>query len=410
MTTTCDPKKADEYPDGFETERATFPWQMFHDLLSVEEGNFVFSPASIQQGFGLIYAGADGDTAKLLEDVLYDGARNRKQIFEFEKKRTANLKLEEGPKQRYKASVMRTANRLFLAKGVRIRTSFLQEACDVFQADAVAVDFRNNLDQEVDNINKWMADKTMGAIKKIVSAKDLKRPASAMLSILVNAIYFTSNWLNEFKLSDENFYLPSKPEHSSKPTSAASTKQKIRVRMFGNRGLILRYTKSKSLPAEIAVLPYAASRVNMVIILPKKNVDVDEVCRELTMETWSALRSETSKVFASVKVPKFSITTHPNLNAVGGAWGSMMAGLKEPDFSRMVDSENNDVLPITDVFHVAWIEVDERGTTAGAATAVAVRLTSAASEPKVNFICNRPFIFVIERNWQPIFIGKLLKP
>jgi serpin B len=243
-----------------------------------------------------------------------------------------------------------------------------------------------------DIINGWVSDKTNKLIPSIV---DQIQDNSVMF--LINAIYFKGAWRRQFD-----------PKKTYTGDFFMENNQAVPVKMMSySNGLVkLSYFGNQKLHA--VKLPYADSIYSMTLILPKEGYAVKDILPELTLTNWNNWNKAFSSEEIFFALPKFSMRYENNLNASLSALGMPTAFIpKQADFSGIAQNQE---LSISTVKHKAFIEVDEAGTKAAAATSVEIVVTSIPNNPQV--ILNRPFIFVIsERSTnQALFIGKMMNP
>ena len=157
-------------------------------------------------------------------------------------------------------------------------------------------------------------------------------------------------------------------------------------------------------------LPYVDNELSMIVLLPKKLDGLDDLEQSLTQENLSEWQSKLRKREVIVSLPKFKLTSQFSLASVLKAMGMKDAFSRSANFSGM---NGNRDLSISAVIHKAYVDVNEEGTEAAAATAVTIRLTSMGpdSRPPV-FRADHPFLFLIRDNQSGsiLFIGRVMNP
>ncbi|XP_026549370.1 LOW QUALITY PROTEIN: serpin B3-like, partial [Notechis scutatus] len=267
---------------------------------------------------------------------------------------------------------------------------------DLYHAELERVDFVNAVEEVRKKINSWVESQTNGKIKDLLPVGLLGKSTAL---VLVNAIYFKGKWRTQFDSKDthEADFWTSK-EHSKK------------VQMMAQEGKF-NYAKITSPPMEVLELPYDnKGDLSMFIFLPDKNGSTKEIVRQLTYEKFQDWTSSTNMKNTEIKIflPKFKMEGEYSLVPTLGKMG--MKDVFNPgkaDLSGMSGDRN---LVVSQVRHKAYIEVNEEGTEAAAATGVVVVPTSAASMPQ--FKANRPFLLVLidTRTMTILFAGKFSSP
>jgi serpin B len=255
------------------------------------------------------------------------------------------------------------------------------------------LDYRQAVEKARKIINQWVEEKTKDKIKNLIKPGILN-PLTRL--VLVNAIYFKGNWASQFdekRTKDETFYLL-----SGKRVQAPMMAQKEEFR----------YAKKESL--QVLELPYVGEDLSMIVLLPGKTDGLPELERHLTrgtlMQWLTGLRKQKVQVF----LPKFKMTSQFRLDQTLTAMGMRDAfDPNKANFAGM-DGRRN-WLYIGAVIHKAFVDVNEEGTEAAAATAVAMRIKM-ARPPSPIFRADHPFIFLIRDNktGSILFIGRVLDP
>jgi serpin B len=238
----------------------------------------------------------------------------------------------------------------------------------------------------VDAINAWVEEKTEGYIDSIV---DMLSPSDVML--LVNAIYFDAEWTLQFD-----------PDHTRTQDFHLEDGGTVPVEMMSLDEADVRLVGSPDYLA--AELPYGGEAFSMVVVLPPYGVPVRELLAHMDGADWGTLLAGLGEVEgARIELPKFTLTHEAWLNDALMDMGMEIAFTPDADFTRL--SPFGDQLCISYVRQKTFIEVDERGTRAAAATAVGVGVTSAPA----GFVADRPFAFLIrERLSETILFAGLV--
>ena len=239
------------------------------------------------------------------------------------------------------------------------------------------------------DVNGWVNQNTDGMIKKIINEIS---PGTMMM--LINAVAFDAEWAKPYEkddVEDVNF------------TDENGNVTKVR----GMYDSLYSYLEDED---TVGFIKDYAEGYRFVVMLPKdENSDINEYIASLTGAKYMNLVNNEQTVKVNTMLPKFSYESSFNLNRTLNDMGIKDAfDMENADFSNIF--EKNEVIEnlyISDVLHKTYIEVAERGTRAGAATAVIVKDNGVALEETKKVICDRPFVYAIvdEVNMLPIFIG-----
>ena len=359
-----------------------FAFKLYKEL-SKQKGNLFFSPYSISTALAMTYAGARGETEKqmaealcfnLVQDELHPRfAVMQRQINEISGEK--NIKIN-------------VANSLWADK----RHKFLQGYLDLnngnYSAQVKNVDFTSNQDKTRLEINSWVEKQTGGRIKELV-AKGCIDSNTALL--LVDAIYFKGFWASRFKqenTKDEEFLL--------------SAEKSAIVPMMSQTG---EFSCIEDGMVVIVELPYEGEQLSMFIVMPEDLKQFLVVENNFLSGKYETANLRKRKIFLSL--PKFKVEYTYKLKAplMGIGMKDAFDGDKA-DFSGM---DGKKELSLSNVLHEAYVDVNEEGTEAAAATAVVVFKDGIS--PRYIRI-DHPFIFYIRDNSTKtiLFIGKILKP
>ena len=361
-----------------------------HHALADQPGNLFVSPASIAVAFAMTHAGARGETEQQIARVFHfgdDAAKTREGF-------AAALAGWAVPQENLELTV---ANRLFGEKTATFEPAFIDLTRTVFGAPLELTDFKGAPDPARDHINSWVAAHTHDRITNLVPVGGIN--ATTRL-VLVNAVYFKAGW--------------------REPFSEAQTKNGAFHVASGKKTVEL-MTRTDEYPANVVAsaklklveLPYQ-STFSLVVVLPDAKDGLAAVEKAMTAEAlrgWiSGLRSQR----VAVKLPSFKIEPTEGLRLAG-----ILAGLGMPaafdaqaaDFTGMAPKSEQIVL--SEAVHKAFVAVDEKGTEAAAATAVAARAGGMppSGEP-LDFTVDHPFLFLIRdtNTGAILFMGRFTDP
>ncbi len=355
--------------------------------LRQKEGNLFFSPYSISTALAMTYGGARGETAEQMATTLHFALPPQRLHPAFGALiRHFNA---GGAKRKYQLD---TANALWAQKGYTFLPEFVRLTKDVYEAGLKEVDFRQT-EQARKTINAWVEKQTRDKIKDLFAPGVLT--ADTRL-VLTNAIYFKGDWATPFlkgATRKEDFRL--------------GGGGKVKAPMM-HAGKKLRYHGDKTLQA--VALPYAGHQLEMVVLLPRGVDGLAELEKSLTSARLDEWLKGMSVHQVKLTLPRFELTSKFELNKELSDMGMPLAFSKQADFSGMSTRER---LFIGKVVHKAFVDVNEKGTEAAAATGVTIQPTAAPRpEPPVEFRADHPFLFLIRdnRTGSVLFLGRVANP
>ena len=360
-------------------------FELFREVnqLSTAE-NMMISPLSISYALGMTYNGAAGSTLQAFNEVLRFGDLSSDEVNESYKDLMEQmLNLDE----RVDFSL---ANSIWYKEGFEVIPDFIQTNQEYFDAAVEEVDFSDP--NTLALINGWIEDKTNNKIKDMLDVI----PGNAVM-YLINAIYFNAPWKYEFDKSETyggNFEL-----------SGGSSHQVDYMRVSGN----FQYTSNEEFFA--VELPYGDSAFSMVVMLPAYGSTIHDLIAGMEIEKWGKWFENSRFTGVQVDLPKFKYEFKELLNEPLKNLGLGVAfSPNEADFTRMTPSED---VWISRVIHQSFIDVQEEGTEAAAATIVEMlERSSGGGASAIPFKANRPFVYLIKENSTGaiVFLGKVGKP
>ena len=361
-----------------------------YSQLKDDTGNLFLSPFSISTALGLAAAGAKGKTKQEMDAVLHlpIGAP---LMFG---KVLASLNEAPPPKQK-RGFTLSTANALWAQKGYPWKPEYKKLAATDFGAGLYDVDFKSDADAARNTINTWVEKETHEKIKNLLpkgSVTGLTR------LVLTNAIYFKGDWAAPFE----------KKATKDLPFTTAGGKKVDAPLMYRTGG----YAYAESDGYQVLDMPYIGNRVSMTVILPKKPDGLPAVEKELSgAKLGDMLKGLRYEKIVHVHLPRFKSEKSFLLNKPLKALG-MKAAFDAADFGGM--HTGGEDLSISAVLHKAFVDVNEVGTEAAAATGVVVGTTSAVvPPPKPKFFrADHPFLYLIRdhKTGSVLFLGRLNTP
>ncbi|MDI6867670.1 serpin family protein [Methanoculleus sp.] len=346
------------------------------------EGNLFFSPYSIASALAITYEGARGTTADEIRAVLHLPTNEtlRREGFA-----DLNAALNSGSGN----YTLRTANALWAEETHSFLPEYIETAARWYGAKATGLDFINNPGGSRETINRWVEEKTEDRIRDLLPPGSIG-PLTRL--VITNAIYFKGTWVEQFD-----------PAETTEEAFRVSPNETVTVPMM-HRNAVYPYTETGTL--QVLEMPYAhgnETELAMLVLLPK---DDNLTAAEEALDTERLARLRESLVSQNVRVsfPKFTLETEYSLPPTLAAMGMSTAFTDGADLSGMDGTRD---LFITGIFHKAFVEVNEEGTEAAAATGV---VAGGGVTPR--FQADHPFIFlVIEKDHGTIlFMGRVVNP
>ncbi|MGE3164208.1 MAG: serpin family protein [Planctomycetota bacterium] len=360
-----------------------FAFELYGELRS-RDGNLFVSPYSVSAALTLAYVGAAGKTEQEMATALHLGAdraaalQSRAAIHEPYRRRDLDR------------SQLVIANRFWGQSGVGWRPSFIEECQRYFDATHAHLDFAADSAACRDTINQWVSERTDAKIPQLIPEGILD--ASTRL-VITNAICFKGTWITRFESAntqDGPFHV--RPD------------QTVDVPLMRSKS---RFPHARGDGWQLLGLPYAGDRFSMVILLPDSVDGLAELEAKLSADqaaAWTALLEPTS---VAIVLPRFRLRTRVELAPVLAKLGMESTFTTRADFSRMTEGEP---LAISNVIHEAFVEVNEEGTEAAAATGVVLK--RAAPRPNPRFVADHPFLFWIHDRATNciLFLGRVVDP
>ncbi len=353
---------------------------------SVAAGNAAMSPASISTALTITWGGAKGDTAAQMQKAL--GLDGRADVV---LSQWGNL---------YKSlssPTLKLANRLYGEKSYNIDTTYFTIIRHAFDVWVEPVDFAQDPDGTRGKINTWVAEQTEQRIKDLLPPRSVDNQTRL---VIVNAIYFLADWAHPFDASrtqPHDFYADGV---AARPVPMMSQTSRFAYAHEGDAALI--------------ELPYKDNRTAMYIVLPDARDGLRTVEGKLEA-TLRALQPKAVPSMVALSLPRFTIDPPQAVDLAKPlqALGIVDAfAADKADFSGIAQPRTPaDKIFISAVFHKAFVKVDDKGTEAAAATAVAMPRGGPPPKP-VSFVADHPFLFLIvdKPSGLILFIGRVTDP
>lgn len=374
------------YQKGVIDSANRFAFDLFKPALAAANGteNIMISPFSITSALSMTLNGATGKTFEAMRKTLGLEQKTLEQI------NNTYLKLMTEMVPVDKLVVVEIANSVWVEKRLIVKQPFITELQKSYKAEARDIDVTNP--DAVNIVNGWIAEKTHNKITDMLDKLD---PDLAML--LINAVYFNGKWRYRFD----------KAETREEPFYSTPSVSKTVPMMHQTENL--KAVKSNNLT--IAEIPYGQGNYTMVVVLPDENVTTSDVANALTPSMWQEwmglLAENTHKVDLSIPRFKYMYKRLLNDDLIG-----LGMGIAFSDFANF-DNISDQGLKISRVLHQTFIDTNEEGTEAAAATVVEIVLTSASPTPLVvKIILDHPFLYFIRETstGAVLFMGRVSDP
>lgn len=359
-----------------------FAFDLFRSILaeSAEDENIIISPLSVSVALSMTLNGASGQTREdmlatlgisgLPDDEINQAYRDLAEAL-LEVDRRVNIQI---------------ANSVWIEEDFSPKKTFIDVLKEYYNADTGEFDILDPGAPAL--VNGWIEDKTNGLIKNMI-----EKFSDNTVMLLVNAIYFKAKWQEEFDKSMTT------PETFIKRSGASSNvpmmRQQETFRISEGNGFIF------------AELPYGQGNYVMDILLPGTNAGTSSLLPLLENDQFNSLLGGSGLRDVDLSMPRFKFGFKSKLKEILSDLGMAVAFTDLADFSRISELD----LLLNEVLHQAFIETNEEGTEAAAATVVEVGLTSAPTEP-LEIKLDHPFLFLIRETTTNtiMFMGRVSDP
>ncbi|XP_045667626.1 leukocyte elastase inhibitor [Ursus americanus] len=355
-------------------------------------GNIFISPLSISSALAMIFLGTRGNTAAQVSKTLHFDTV--KEIHSRFQSLNADINKRGAP------YILKLANRLYGEKTYNFLPEFLTSTQKMYGAELASVDFQKASEDSRKVINEWVKGQTEGKIPELLAAGVVD---SMTKLVLVNAIYFKGSWEDEFGKEDT-------VDTPFRLNKVRKTKKTVKM-MYQKKKFPFGYIQD--LKCRVLELPYRGRELSMIILLPDdiedESTGLKKIEEQLTLEKlceWTKAEN-LDRVEVNVHLPKFKLEESYNLNSHLAHLGVQDLFNSKADLSGMSGARD---LFISKIVHKSFVEVNEEGTEAAAATAGIA--TFAMMMHEENFVADHPFIFFIRHNPSSniLFLGRLSSP
>ena len=359
----------------------TFAFDLFKTTYGLtDESNVFVSPLSVNMALSMTMNGAKNATLDEMKETL------RAKNYSMDDINNYNKLLREALVAVDKSTTLSIANSIWYHNTYTFENKFISVNRDNYDAEVKAVDFGSS--NTVNQINDWVSGKTNKKIPKII---DELSPDNVIC--LLNAIYFKGIWRDKFdknRTKDEDFY-------SEGGASMGKVKMMSQTHNFP-------YSEDEN--CGYLMLPYGNGAFSMIVMLPNEGKTIDDVVSNLNSESWDeAMYMDIYEV--NLRLPRFKAECSYEMHkAILPEMGMRIPFSNEADFSGIT---GNKLIKISEVIHKTFVEVNEEGTEAAAATAVVGKIMAPPPGTIIDYVVNKPFAFAIRENSTGVilFIGKI---
>lgn len=348
----------------------TFAIDLLSELVSTSSAeNIFFSPYSLTTALGMTAEGARGDTLREMRSVVPLPEDVAVRL-------PAVAALYNRINDPASPVALDTANALWVEQAIDLKPIFTEPLAAHYAGVAREVDFITNAEAARQEINQWVEERTNDKIRDLI-APGILTPRTRL--VLTNAIYFKGNWLTQFEKAntrDSDFIVDEETT--------------VTVPMMSLVSESFPYAQAGEI--QLLELPYEGGELAMLIALPTEGTSVAEVVADLSSETLRTWQNSVNEHKVNVFLPRFTFETKYRLKEPLSRLGMPLAFTEVADFTDIADLRGG--LWIDKVIHQAFVEVNEEGTEAAAATAVVTRTQVTPGVPPM-FRANRPFLFFI---------------
>lgn len=356
---------------------------LYLEQRKTQPGNFVFSQTSISTALAMLYAGAATTTASQMADALHFSLPAERLHSAFNALDVALT--TPPPNAKPDAFRIEVANSLWIQDGFPVQPAYLDTLAENYGAGLFVQDFMKAPEPAREAINHWVAYQTENQIPGLLPQGSID---TLTRLVLANAVFFHGDWKKPFNPSSPNqvFHAPS--GDVLVPTMHGD----LNARMWSGPGW------------SAGAIDYVGDTASMIIVVPDAGTFASFEA-DMTVDSTSVILAGTGSGGADVFMPRFNFSSDMPLNDTLSTLGMPVAFGEQADFSG-IDGAHD--LHVQSVIHKAIITVDEKGTTAAAATGAVSGVTSVPP----TLVVDRPFLFFVRHNptGAILFMGRVVDP
>ncbi len=368
----------------FASRTNDFNGALYQQVVAGKTGNVVVSPISVQIAVSMAYMGAHGKTeAEMKKSLKYFGY-DKNSVSDSFKGVIKELEASDG---------LKIANKIYVKNGYTIKPKFNEIVAKKFGSAVQNINFGDNV-KAANEINQWVESKTNNKIKNLIEPKMLSD--DTRMAIL-NAVHFKKPWAI-------NFY-----EESTKKGSFYVAPGKTVQVDFMRDTEYHNYGALPGLNAHAIELSLEKHDFKFYIILPDSKTGLAELESKLHQVNLNEALSSLTDQYVKLQIPKFKIENKIELKEVLQNLGMQRMFTENAEFGELLEAD--EAVSVSEVLQKAFIDVNEHGIEAAAATAVLMIEAYSDFRPKEEvFVADHPFLFVLKSENYNIFMGRVVNP
>lgn len=356
-------------------------YQQLHAQPDQADSNVFFSPYSLSSAMAMLYAAAQGETQQQIKDTF-----NYPALATLNPNSAALYNQFNSPNPDY---TLTTINDLWMQQGRSPKQDYLDTVQRYYGGQVTELDFNNRPEPSRQQINQTISEYTKQMIAELLPNGSITSDTS---TVLTNAVYFKGDWQSAFNGSKDYLF-------NNIDGTTSTIDMMYQLDSFN-------YTEDQQV--QVLELPYKGDNLSMLVVLPKSKDKsaLQTLVKNLSSTQISQWTDKLEQKEVMLDLPKFTLKQSYKMKPILADMGMPIAFGNQADFSLF----NEDLpLSVSDIFHEAVIEVDEKGTVAAAATGSVVTVVSARYEAE--FLANHPFMFIIKDNQSDaiLFLGQVNK-
>uniref|UniRef100_F7C1V8 Serpin family I member 2 n=1 Tax=Monodelphis domestica TaxID=13616 RepID=F7C1V8_MONDO len=364
-----------------------FALDLYQTIHSLHEENVIFSPLGARLVLGMVQMGAKGKAHQQIRKAL------RLQEDSIGEEFSALKSLLSAMPPKRQGFTFNLANALYLQEGFLVKEHYLHSNKDFFQSAVKLVDFQD-AKSCAEAISTWVENKTDGKIKSMFSTEDFG-PLTRL--VLVNAIYFKGNWKKKFR--EEETHISDFTIKDGSIIKVPMMKMQLRTK--------LGYFFHSHMNYQVVELPYEGDEFSLILLLPAKDVALEELERNISMEQIQSWFTKMQEEHVEISLPRFQIEQKLDFKEAFKAMNITEIFIGGCDLSGITESSD---LYVSKITQKIFLVVNEDGSEAAASTGgqVPVIMSLAANQ----FVANRPFLFILKNNPTEsiLFMGRVTNP
>ncbi|HRJ31170.1 MAG TPA: serpin family protein [Cyclobacteriaceae bacterium] len=357
-----------------------FAFNLFRNLPTPETDNAFISPLSVSMALGMVLNGAEGEVRQSILNTIDFKEYTAEEVNEGFRDLT-KLLLSMDRKINFGL-----ANSVWYRNDLTVNAQFSSTIKNYYDGIVKDLDFANPASKDI--INSWLESKTNNRIKDLIN-----QIKSDEVMFLVNVIYFKGDWTHQFDKS--------KTKKAPFTTLSGAPAQ---VDMMFSKGVSMKY---KSTPDfQLLDIPYGNSQFRFTILMPHEYSGILDLTETINAQTFNNTLNAADSISVELELPKFKMTWKDDLKPSLAQMGMLMVG-----FPLLFEGPTPPI-QVGRVIHQSFLEVNEEGSEAAAATAIGMEFTSVAPSKPTKITIDKPFLFMIREKHSGVilFIGQLTDP